>query len=215
MSQEYRAVVRDFLGGWSGEQRDEIREKALIELASEAKDAICDNEVYKFLERDTLENYLDGEETVGTEHLRSAFKNVHGIPLEPERQLEKAEEQYAREKAKQSLEDSSVKTSFDVSDRVVDIKIPDSNYLEFLERFQEYGGETTLRLQKDITVDIGDEEQMREEAESEGIWEIDMIRPSVQFSGGAIESEYDSDTLVIEAEEYTEEFEEVLDKLGL
>jgi len=70
-------------------------------------------------------------------------------------------------------------------------------------------------VEKKVSLDIEDEQEMREKAENLGEWGISSISPSISFNGGTIKGEYDTDRLVIEAHKYTQELEQVLDELGL
>ena len=216
MSQAYREVVQDFLGGWTEQQEQDIREKALIELASYAGEALSQDEGKNFADRELLEDYLDGEETIETEQLKTAIKHNNNVfPPEPERLFKEAERNYSEQRAEEGLEQPGVETSFDISERTVDIKIPESNYLEVLETFQDYDGQINLKLEKKVSLDIEDEQEMREKAEPQGEWGISSISPSISFNGGTIKGEYDTDRLVIEAHKYTQELEQVLDEFGL
>ena len=209
MSQEYRKVIQDFLGGWSEDQDEEIRHKARLKLASSIGgfDTVYDKEDY--------EDLLNGEETVTTQQMKRVYEENEFADLKPDRILRKAEKEYAAEKAEEGIDNTDVDFRFNVPERTVGIKVPESKYLDVLEKFRDYEGQVSLNLSKTVSVDLASEEEMLEAAESEGDWEIEGVMPQINFEGGEIGYEFDTDYLLVGIEEYTEEVDEVLDQLGL
>lgn len=212
---EYREVLQGYLGEWEDEQEEEVRQEAINYVASEAGKCLFDGE--SLVETEVIEDLVDGKENAQTEQLRSAFMDNCYWDFPPEKIREKAERLYAEQKAEEALEDYDqwrVETSFK-SDQSVEITLPNALTFEVVSQFQDYDGHVTLRAEINTSerVEPENEEKMKNQLGEPEEWDAISIYPHLQFKDGQIFAQ--NHELVIQAEQYTTELEDILEDLGL